>query len=282
MKKKFKKIKWKKLLSAALALLLVAGVIAGVATLAGKKTKTISSFAFERGTIDANGVFAKSDTSIYTKDMFECQGLTIAPDFQAAGTYQVFYYAADKSFVGSTPIMNANDGTYVRGDDFALAKYAYIVINPDSSTFAEEGEDFKIRFYEVTGYANDYTITVNKKQKWTWSENVYSLDSANKGKYYKYSLDHFEEMGSYVPSMVIDLDGCTEVAVLVNDYSSQYAVPQLCFADASGTFIESINLFVEVGMVSGNVGYFEVEIPEGAVSAVLNGLVISTYCIFIR
>lgn len=161
MKKKFKKIKWKKLLSAALALLLVAGAIAGIAVIAGKKTKTISSFAFGRGAIDAEGNHIETDQCIYTEDMFECQGLTIVPDYEASGTYQVFYYDSNESFMGSSEKIDANDGTYEKGDSFALAKYCRVVISP---TFKGDG-DSKVRFYNVVSYANDYTITVSKKQK---------------------------------------------------------------------------------------------------------------------
>ena len=117
-------------------------------------------FAFTRGCIDANGSYVKSNTSIYTEDMFECQGLTIEPDFKASGTYQVFYYAADEMFIGATEEMNANDPAYVKGDTFPLAKYCRVLITPDNGG---DG-DFSVKFYNVTSYANDYTITVNKKQ----------------------------------------------------------------------------------------------------------------------
>ena len=179
MKKKFKKIKWKKLLSAALALLLVAGAIAGIAVIAGKKTKTISSFAFGRGAIDAEGNHIETDQCIYTEDMFECQGLTIVPDYEASGTYQVFYYDSNESFLGSTEKIDANDGTYEKGDSFALAKYCRVVISP---TFKGDG-DSKVRFYNVMSYANDYTITVSKKQNFNLN-NVCVWDKSMNGKHY--------------------------------------------------------------------------------------------------
>ena len=47
-----------------------------------------------------------------------------------------------------------------------VAKYARIVITPDTPV-DEDGkveEDFKIHWYNKLTYANDYTITVDKKQ----------------------------------------------------------------------------------------------------------------------
>lgn len=182
MKKKFKKIKWKRVLSAALALLLVAGAIAGIAVIAGKKTKTISSFAFGRGAIDAEGNHIETDQCIYTEDLFECQGLTIVPDYEASGTYQVFYYSSNEKFMGSTEKIDANDGMYEKGETFFDAKYARIVISPN---FKGDG-DSKVRFYNVASYANDYTITVNKKQNFV-PHNYYKLDTDMVG--YAYFVD---------------------------------------------------------------------------------------------
>ena len=161
-----KKIKWKSLLSAALAVLLFAGAIIGIATIGNKETKSISALSFKVGAIDENGVFVKSDTSVYTKDMFECQGLKIEPDFETTGTYQVFYYGEDKAFLGATEIIEASAGTYDKGEEFPEAKYARVMITPEIPT-DDDGvavEDFKILAREVIGYANDYTITVNKDQ----------------------------------------------------------------------------------------------------------------------
>ena len=169
-----KKINWKSLLTAVLAVLLFAGAVVGIASMGGKETKTISSLSFKVGAIDENGVFAKSDTSIYTKDMFECQGLKIEPDFETTGTYQVFYYGEDKAFLGATEVMEANAGAYAKGEEFTEAKYARIVITPEIPVDEDgkEIEDFKIRSLQVAGYANDYTITVNKDQTFKAVANV--------------------------------------------------------------------------------------------------------------
>ena len=166
MKRFRKKINWRSALSVVLVGALLVGSVMGLASIFGKKTKTISSFSFDRGFINENGAYVEAKTSIYTKEMFECQGLTIVPDFEASGTYQVFYYDEMKNFIGATDTINANAGEYEKNDTFILAKYARVMITP--SALDENGykdSDFKIRFYQVVSYANDYTITVNKKQE---------------------------------------------------------------------------------------------------------------------
>lgn len=157
---KFKlKKSWKSIVSMTLAGLAIFGAIFGLVALSKKvsaDTKEIHP-TFNVGAIDSQGNYMDSETSIYTKNLFECQGLTIEPDFEATGTFSVYYYAEDKTFIGATGNMNASDGVYVKGNDFVIAQYARIVIAP--------ADDDQIRFYEVAGYADDYTITVNKKQK---------------------------------------------------------------------------------------------------------------------
>lgn len=164
--RRLKRIKWKNIISAVLVGVLLIGAVAGLGSIFGKDTKTISPGAFSVGAINAQGNYEKSDVSIYTKDMFECQGLSIEPDFEATGTYKVFYYDSNKNFISATDELNAEDGVYTKGITSPLARYARVMITPDVPT-DEDGkkvEDFKIRFYEVMNYANEYNITVNKKQ----------------------------------------------------------------------------------------------------------------------
>ena len=167
-----KRIKWKSLLTAGLALLLCVGAIVGISSMTAKETTSISALAFKVGAIGENGNYVKSETSIYTKDMFECQGLTIEPDFEATGTYQVFYYGEDKAFLAATEVLKTSEGAYVKGDEYPEAKYARIVITPEVPTDdnGEVVEDFKISSLDVMGYASDYTITVAKDQTFDTDE----------------------------------------------------------------------------------------------------------------
>ena len=167
MSKLRRKFKWKNIISFVLVGVLLVGAVAGLGSVFNKDTKTISSTAFAVGGINEKGNYVESKTSIYTKDMFECQGLSIEPDFEATGTYKVFYYDSNKNFLGATEALNAEDGVYNKESIFAFAKYARIMITPvvPVDEDGNEKEDFKIRFYDVVGYANDYTISVKKDQK---------------------------------------------------------------------------------------------------------------------
>ena len=82
--------KTKQILSVFVAVLVIVGAIAGVVALTTRKTKSLSSAMFAIGGIDDDGIFAESKVSIYTKEMFECAGLVIEPDYEASGTYRVF------------------------------------------------------------------------------------------------------------------------------------------------------------------------------------------------
>lgn len=180
---RFNKIKWDKIISAVVVVVLLVGCVAGLATIFNTKTTDVSDFNFKKGALDSAGFYTESDTSIYTKDLIECQGLVIEPDFEATGDYQVFYYGADKVFIGATELMDAHlDGMYTKGSDFAFAKYCRIVISPDTPT-DNDGypvDDWKIRFWEVAGYADDYKISVNKNQKYSLAKVLESCtDVAN-------------------------------------------------------------------------------------------------------
>lgn len=161
------KANWKNILSVVLVGALLIGSVVGVTSLLNKDTKKIPSWAFGVGGINEQGNHVESKTSIYTKDMFECQGLSIEPDFEATGTYKVFYYDQNKNFIDSTDELKAEDGVYNKADTYVFAKYARIMITPGIPTDEDgnEVEDFKIRFYEVSGYVNDYSITVSKDQR---------------------------------------------------------------------------------------------------------------------
>ena len=170
---RFNKIKWDKIISAVVVVVLLVGCVAGLAAIFGSKTTDVSDFEFKKGALDSAGFYVESDTSIYTKDLIECQGLVIEPDFEATGDYQVFYYGADKAFIGATELMDAHtDGIYEKGDTFVFAKYCRIVISPDTPT-DNDGypiDDWKIHFWDVAGYADDYKISVNKNQKYSLSK----------------------------------------------------------------------------------------------------------------
>ena len=163
-KKIFRKKKVRQGISAILVLVLLIASVSALSSLFNKKTQTISPTVFSLGAIDDVGVYRESKTSIYTKDLIECSGLTIEPDYEADGKYQVYYYNAMKEYLGTSGELLAESGIYKKLDTFSGAKYCRIVITPDVPEDFD-GDEFKIRFYEVFGYAKEYKITIDKNQK---------------------------------------------------------------------------------------------------------------------
>ena len=270
---RFNKIKWDKILSATLVIVLLVGCVAGLATIFNTKTTDVSDFNFKKGALDSAGFYVESDTSIYTKDLIKCQGLVIEPDFEATGEYQVFYYDNNKAFIGSTVVFDAHtDGVYSKGNDFATAQYCRIVISPDTPV-DEDGypvDDWKIHFWEVAGYADDYKITVDKKQK-DIKDVVYtpvSLTVEHTGKYYGANTSTFIEQDNVSVSALINVEDYKYVKIRVPyNEASVTIVPQFFSANGNNINVERLyanpNEFVD--------GYYEfiVSVPSNATNFAL-------------
>ena len=150
-----RKINFKKTLLFIIGLSLILATVIGVASILRNPMKKVSLSAFSKGTLNSSGEYEVSQTQIYTKEMFECQGLEITQDFESTSSYEVFYYRADKTFVGSTGSLK---GAYTK-KGFENAKYARIVITP----ILEEGKE-KIGVLQIRKYAKEIKISVLKEQ----------------------------------------------------------------------------------------------------------------------
>ena len=186
-----RKTDWKMLLSGIVTVVLLVGAVAGVAAIVNIKTKTVSALEFSVGGLDDQGEYLETKQSIYTKDLIECAGLVIEPDFETRGSYQVFYYDNNKNFVGKTPVMDAQGVAYEKGDSFAIAPYCRIVITPEIP-LNEDGKpvkDFKIYFFDAFTYADDYKITVLADQNSSWEITGFSMDGRTEGKKWQGELN---------------------------------------------------------------------------------------------
>lgn len=256
--------KTKSIISGIVLVALIAGVLALAVSWLGKDTKSISSTEFAVGAINAEGVYVKNDQSIYTKDLIECQGLSIEPDFEATGTYQVFYYGEDKNFIGATDPINAEDGVYNKGTTFPVAKYCRIMITPDVPT-DEDGnveEDFKIRFYEVAGYANDYNITVNKKQNFKLIDYFVANEDVVDQCYVGTVGSELElrDNEGYSVSEMIDVTSMKEIKI-VYESGSTVGMYNYFFLDGTGVVVSTGN---NLGLVDD----LALEVPAGATTFV--------------
>lgn len=230
MKKKIR-INWKQVLLYVLISALSLAALAGIGSLFNRDTKTIGAGVFSVGALDQNGRYVESDLSIFTEDLIECKGLCIEPDFKnVTGTFQVFYYGEDKAFIGATEVLNAADGVYTRGDDFGEAVYCRIMITPAVPTDDEgnEVEDYKIRFWNVRGIANDYTITVDKDQTAAEVKNLFVADASMKG--YNWMFEAADEIAYKVTAdgegatKLIDVTDISELTIKFNGeaYATEY------------------------------------------------------------
>ena len=268
-----KRIPWVDVLIVILVSALMIGGIAAITKAAKEDKKTISSTEFKRGALDANGLYVESDTSIYTKDLIECVGLEIEPDFEVSGDYQVFYYGTDKSFIGASALMDAQtDGVYIKGNEYPLAKYCRIVISP-AAPEDEDGdveEDWKIKFYEVAGFADDYTIRVDKKQKIDYSK----IDLLEGQRIYEGFCntihDDYLEGGNpdenYFCTSAINVAGFNKLKIVVP--AGSYV--DIIFYDKSGTNLCRSNP-LQFSTISSDIDVEEVfDIMPGAVFVALN------------
>ena len=149
--------KWKKILSTALACLLLVGAVGAVASFATNDTKTVSSLAFGIGAIDiVEGTNKKDNRAIFTKDLIACDGLKVSPNFDNTSNYQIFWYNYDKVYIGCTSRTVTNNAKF-DGNVPYLAEYARIVIYPND---LEEN----LNIFDISKYTKNIDITVNKKQ----------------------------------------------------------------------------------------------------------------------
>ena len=154
--------KTKEIISVLLVAAIFIAAISGIVVYSARTHRTVSSTVFSRGALDSNGKHINSDTAIYTEELIQCRGLIVEVDFEAKLEYEIFFYRADESFIGSTGPLT---------EDYELsgydnAKYCRIVITP----VLKDGAD-KIRFWEVLSYADQITVKVAIDQEF---EPVYS------------------------------------------------------------------------------------------------------------
>ena len=176
---KFKKNgKFKKIICFVLVAAVVVALGAFAVGFTKKDTKTIGASAFSVGSLDENGKYVEDKQSIYTEEAFECIGLRIAPDFEAKLTYDVYYYDYNEKLI------EAKTGlTEVYDEDFPLAKLCRVVIHP-AIPEGETARNFDIGYFEKIKFAKEVTITVDRNQKYPYSDsvNLYVADNAQLGK----------------------------------------------------------------------------------------------------
>lgn len=140
-----------KIIVCVLLVALIGGVTYAIVRVVQKdETKEISSLAYKIGALDDNGAFMKNTASIVSKDFISSDGLTVKLQENAEVSYKVFFYDTDKAFVSASEVQSADYAGTIPEN----AKYAKIVITPL--------HDAEVSIFEMSGYAKQLTVTVNK------------------------------------------------------------------------------------------------------------------------
>lgn len=148
------------IVSVILAIGALLGVCAAISFFLEKEEETSERLwlSFERGSLTDYGQYQEDDTSLYTKEMFDCQGLEVELDFENNISYQIFFYNANGNFLSATELLSKS---YLAEELPEGATQARIVISPNWGEYVEEKEK-KIQFYEIWKYTTQLTIKVEK------------------------------------------------------------------------------------------------------------------------
>lgn len=138
-----------------IAVLLVGMVITFVKLADNETTKTVGVTAFEIGGLSAEGKEIKDTGCIRMKKAISVDGLEIKIVEDATVKYQVFYFGEDED--GNEQFLSASEALSADLDASSIpagAKLCKVVIEPTM--------DAEVSLFEISGYANQLTITYNK------------------------------------------------------------------------------------------------------------------------
>lgn len=160
---------WIYVVTALLLCAIVGGCVYAFVGTDNKDNMKKISPTFSLGGLDANGKYVETKESIYTKDAFECKGLTVTPEFESQVTYQIFFYDSTGEFISKTEKLEK-----VYKDEVAIeVTHARIVITPNED---EDGNAVTMNVFNKSKYAKQLTLKVDKVQK-TFTEIIKSLDN---------------------------------------------------------------------------------------------------------
>ena len=281
-----RKRSWKKIFKVGLSALLIIGAVMGAVSLFNRDTTKISPTAFSRGAIDVDGRFIESSTSIVTKDAFLCQGLHISPDFDANGKFEVYYYDVNDKLLNADKNL---DSTYV--GNYPAAVYARVVYTPEKPADVKTS-DWKIGLLEVTKYAKQLTITVNKEQvEYKSSVNLYKAESTT-GSFDASDVSAVTPNVNMQASQFVEIDGSYDlymIYVMVDgDVSADVNVAFKCGANNKAVYLDENGknkdgyayTFTAGDMISESWYSVVVEVPHDATALRIQGPVNAEYQIY--
>ncbi len=250
----------KNIVAVLLAILISFGAIFGLVKLFSNNEtamKKVSPTVFSVGGLNVKGEYIDTDDTLYS-ELIECRGLTIEQDFESQSKYQVFYYDEDKDFIGRTDEFFQENYTLEKKYD--TAKFCRIVINP--MQLGDDSETFKIKFWEVLGYADDLTIKVYEKQNYVSKDLIRNAIGKNQLIGHVNYVNYFED-GDFIFSNceVSKEDGTnyvlwftastevnlaclnvSEIGSLKIDNTNNAITSEIIFISESGAFVSSFSV----------------------------------------
>lgn len=141
----------------------LAGILGNIASKSDKDGYVKVNPTFEIGALNVeDGSYVVDEGSLYTKDMFDCKGLIVTPDFDAEVKYTICFYDENGNFIQSTETL-----TGIYDDELPEgATQCRIMITPVWDEDVKE-DDQVIKWYQKSLYTNQLTIEVLEDQSST-------------------------------------------------------------------------------------------------------------------
>lgn len=113
-------------------------------------------FTYSIGILNEEGKSTQGTSSIYTKDFYSVDGLKVDLKDNASVTYKICFYNADKVLVSSLDSLETDyELPESTASDYPTdAKYFKVQITPTN--------DAEVSFFEISTYANQLSISINK------------------------------------------------------------------------------------------------------------------------
>lgn len=143
-----------------IAALAMASVVAFVKIGKLEKTKDVGTLSYSIGTInEQDGKEAKSEHALRTKHLSADKFNKIVIQDKPDVTYQIFYYNADKKFIGKSADLSADTTELEKTQTVETVtenvKYFRVVIKVTDTAK-------KVTIFNMNKYVNQVTVTLNK------------------------------------------------------------------------------------------------------------------------
>ena len=234
MSKKYKaKNRTKKIVAGIVAAVVAIAALAGIIALFRPNTKDEKikiNPAFSVGALDENGAYEQSDSTLYTKDAFDAEGLETKVAFDATISYQLFYYDENVDFISASGTLNVN---YV-AELPEGAEYARVMIMPDWT--GVEVEDQEIGVLDKSKYTSQIEFWVNNPDYVEVEDGDEGSETSNKWTHENleiYSEYWGRQPGSYVQDggepNYFEMDSLSEFAATFKPVSMKAGDYYVCF-----------------------------------------------------